>query len=135
MNSATTHNNSKYAFNGRKNYQNTWYKNWYKWKKKEVNLQLYLETPLSVINKISRQKITKDTDLTNTNRSINVLCWVYNNIYKKHSTRQQRNDIPVHAHKALTNCDRMDCSLPGSSVPGIFQAIVLEWVAISFSNI
>ena len=31
-------------------------------------------------------------------------------------------------------CDPMDCSLPGSSVHGIFQAIVLEWVAISFSR-
>ena len=30
--------------------------------------------------------------------------------------------------------DPMDCSLPGSSIHGIFQARVLEWVAISFSN-
>ena len=30
--------------------------------------------------------------------------------------------------------DPMDCSLPGSSVHGIFQARVLEWVAIDFSN-
>ena len=29
----------------------------------------------------------------------------------------------------------MDCSLPGSSVHGIFQAKVLEWVAIAFSKI
>ena len=29
-----------------------------------------------------------------------------------------------------TLCDPMDCSLPGSSVHGIFQARVLEWVAI-----
>ena len=28
----------------------------------------------------------------------------------------------------------MDCSLPGSSVHGIFQARVLEWVAIAFSG-
>ena len=28
----------------------------------------------------------------------------------------------------------MDCSLPGSSVHGIYQAIVLEWIAISFSR-
>ena len=28
----------------------------------------------------------------------------------------------------------MDYSLPGSSVHGIFQAIVLEWIAISFSK-
>ena len=32
-----------------------------------------------------------------------------------------------------TLCDPMDCSLPGSSVHGICQARVLEWVAISFS--
>ena len=29
--------------------------------------------------------------------------------------------------------DPMDCSLSGSSVRGIFQARVLEWVAIAFS--
>ena len=31
-------------------------------------------------------------------------------------------------------CDPMDCSLPGSSIHRIFQARVLEWVAISFSR-
>ena len=31
-------------------------------------------------------------------------------------------------------CDPMDCSPPGSPVPGILQAGTLEWVAISFSN-
>ena len=34
----------------------------------------------------------------------------------------------------LTLRDPMDCSLPGSSVHGIFQARVLEWVAIAFSK-
>ena len=29
-------------------------------------------------------------------------------------------------------CDPMDCSLPGSSVHGILQARILEWVAIPF---
>ena len=33
-----------------------------------------------------------------------------------------------------TLCDPMDCSLPGSSVYGIFQARILEWVAIYFSR-
>ena len=33
----------------------------------------------------------------------------------------------------LTLSDPKDCSLPGSSIHGIFQAIVLEWVAIAFS--
>ena len=33
-----------------------------------------------------------------------------------------------------TLSDPMDCSLPGSSVHGVFQARTLEWVAIFFSN-
>ena len=33
----------------------------------------------------------------------------------------------------LTLSNPMDCSLPGSSIRGIFQARVLEWVAIAFS--
>ena len=33
-----------------------------------------------------------------------------------------------------TLCDPMDCSLPGSSVHGILQARILEWVAIAFSR-
>ena len=32
-------------------------------------------------------------------------------------------------------CNPMDCSLPGSSVHGIFQAKILEWVAISYPGI
>ena len=38
------------------------------------------------------------------------------------------------AQSCPTLCDPMDCSLPGSSVRGIFQAIALEWIAISFSR-
>ena len=33
-----------------------------------------------------------------------------------------------------TLCDPMDCSLSGSSIHGLFQARVLEWIAISFSR-
>ena len=33
-----------------------------------------------------------------------------------------------------TPCDPMDSNPPGSSVPGILQARILEWVTISFSN-
>ena len=38
------------------------------------------------------------------------------------------------AQSCPTLSDPMDCSLPGSSVHGIFQARVLEWVAIAFSE-
>ena len=37
------------------------------------------------------------------------------------------------AQSCLTLCNPMDCSLPGSSVHGIFQARVLEWGVIAFS--
>ena len=38
------------------------------------------------------------------------------------------------AHSCPTLCNPMDCSLPGSSAHGVFQARVLEWVAIAFST-
>ena len=38
------------------------------------------------------------------------------------------------AQSCLTLRDPMDCSLPGSFTHGIFQARLLEWVAIAFSN-
>ena len=34
----------------------------------------------------------------------------------------------------LTLCDPIDGSPPGSPIPGILQARILEWVAISFCN-
>ena len=38
------------------------------------------------------------------------------------------------AQSCPTLSNPMDCSLPGSPVPGILQATTLEWVAISLSN-
>ena len=47
-------------------------------------------------------------------------------------------DFAATAAKSLQSCptlsDPIDGSPPGSSVPGILQARILEWVAISFSN-
>jgi len=49
-----------------------------------------------------------------------------------------KNAAAAAAAKSLQSCptlsDPMDCSLPGSSVHGISQARVLEWVAIAFSR-
>ena len=47
--------------------------------------------------------------------------------------RKVKSDSEV-AQSCLTLCDPMDCSLPGSSIHGISQARVLEWVAIAFSS-
>ena len=40
----------------------------------------------------------------------------------------------VRANSCLTFCDSLDCSLQGSSIHGIFQPRILEWVAVSFSR-
>ena len=42
--------------------------------------------------------------------------------------------VCVCVQSCLTLCNSMDCGLPGSSVHGIFQARILEWVAISSSR-
>ena len=39
------------------------------------------------------------------------------------------------AQSCPTLSDPMDCSLPGSSIHGVFQARVLEWGAIAFSGL
>ena len=44
-----------------------------------------------------------------------------------------KNESEV-AQSCPTLCDPMDCSPPGFSVHGIFQARVLEWGAIAFSE-
>ena len=38
------------------------------------------------------------------------------------------------AQSCPTLCNPIDCSLPGSSVHGIFQVLVLDWIAVSFSR-
>ena len=45
-------------------------------------------------------------------------------------------DLTVFPHLVshVQLCDLMECKPPGSSVPGILQASILEWVAISFSS-
>ena len=51
----------------------------------------------------------------------------------KKGRNRERKKVRV-TQSRLTLCDPMDCSLPVSSIHGIFQARVLEWVAISFSR-
>ena len=50
----------------------------------------------------------------------------------KITTKGERESEVAQSCPAL--CDPMDGSLPGSSVYGILQARILEWVAISFSR-
>ena len=49
------------------------------------------------------------------------------------SCKERKKESEV-TQSCLTICDPMDCSLQGSSVHGILQAGILEWVATSFST-
>ena len=68
-----------------------------------------------------------------------VSCWAPVSIYvcwrvgSDLATEQQCQQSSA-AQSCLTLCDPMNCSFPGSSVHGISQARILEWVAISFSR-
>ena len=63
------------------------------------------------------------------------------NVHKTKAQKQIKSQNPgislresvLVAHLCQTLCDPMDCSLSGSSVHGIFQAIILERVAMPFS--
>ena len=54
-------------------------------------------------------------------------------VVKSTNSRVKLCVCPV-TQSCLTLCNPMDCSLPGFSFSGIFQATILEWVAISYSR-
>ena len=73
--------------------------------------------------------------------SLDVLTWTTDtNAFLKFSVWVQLRFLMMYSAAAKllqscpTLCDHIDRSPPGSSVPGILQARILEWVAISFSN-
>ena len=53
--------------------------------------------------------------------------------WKSKSGAKRKKESEV-AQSCPTLCDPVDCSLPGSSIHGILQERILEWVAISFSR-
>ena len=59
-----------------------------------------------------------------------ILGWQNSGIWSKNKVKW----VSEVSQSCPTLCDPMDCSLPGSSLHGILQARVLEWVAIAFSR-
>ena len=59
-----------------------------------------------------------------------IVIWNLNSYF--YIPKESESDV---AQLCLTLCDPMDCSLPASSFHGIFQARILEWVAISFPTL
>ena len=54
-------------------------------------------------------------------------------IWSNQDVLKQVSEVNI-TQSCLTLCDPMDYSLPGSSVHGILQARILEWVAVPFSR-
>ena len=54
-------------------------------------------------------------------------------VYEAIDTKESRNEVKV-AQSCPILWDPMNCSLPGSSVHGIPQARILQWVAFPFSR-
>ena len=59
------------------------------------------------------------------------ISWLGDIIDSEDIERKRESEV---AQSCLPLCNPMDCSLPGSSIHGIFQARILEWFAISFSR-
>ena len=60
------------------------------------------------------------------------LCMKYRDLlYSTGTIVNKRSEV---AQLCLTLCDHVNCSLPGSSIHGIFQTRILDWVNISFSG-
>ena len=55
-------------------------------------------------------------------------------VFKTHTHPDSPYKLMLVTQSCPTVCDPMDCSLPDSSVHGVFQARILEWVAIPFSR-
>ena len=82
----------------------------------------------------SRKRLSDWTEL-NWTRSLNLwfgfyFAWKVMDAYYKHYAAAAAKSL----QSCLTLCDPIDGSPLGSSVPGVLQARILEWVAISFSN-
>ena len=59
--------------------------------------------------------------------------YIYKHNLELHQTQEKQVKAVV-TQSCLTLCDPMDCNPPGSSVHGILQARILDWVALSFSR-
>ena len=103
-------------------------------------------SPLPKMNRMTQQKIKKKPENSNSSVNPQNLADIYRTLcptiteckfcgtfFRKDHNKFQKFNVLV-AKLCLTLCDPMDCTTPGSSVHGILQARILEWVVIHFSR-
>ena len=90
-------------------------------------------TPIFISALFTIGNTWKKPKCPSTEEWIKKMCYTYTMEY--YSTIKKNEIMPICSNMHVSNpCDAMDCSPPGSSVHGIFQAIILEWVVISYSR-
>ena len=113
-------------------------------KNTKCGLEIYMEfqgTPNSQNNLVKEEQIWRsETSWFENLLKSTVIETVYHWHKDRHTDQQNRTGSPetnphgMRAQSCPTLCKPMDCNPPGSSVHGIFQARIQEWVAISFSK-
>ena len=90
---------------------------------------------LSTQSILAKANVLRYLSLTNTHiQGHSVRLTQQNQDLEKVADHRVAAAAPESLRLCPTLCDPIDGSPPGSSVPGILQARILEWVAISFSN-
>ena len=110
-------------------------------KKKESHLQKHgMDLENIIISEVSQtsksEHIVRNTGLDEAQARIKIAGRNTNNLrYADDMTlmAESKSETEV-AQLCMTLCETMDCSLSGSSVHGILQTGILEWVVISFSR-
>ena len=84
---------------------------------RDVHFSLFWLYPLAAVGLMAGE-VTSQPNFSSLKHAEQLLHWEWSEV----------------AQSCLTFCDAMECRLPGSSVHGIFQARILEWVAFLFSR-
>ena len=96
----------------------------------------YFRSYLKWVMKQKKQRLSSYQRPTTAKRfALPVFCVSVHSLFLFLPKTYVRENFSVNKQSYVCVCDPMDCSPPGSSVHGISQARVLEWVAVSFSRV
>ena len=97
----------------------------------KIKLEINKCDPIKLTSFCTGKETIKQTKKTTYRMEDNICNWCY---WQWLNLQIIQSMHPQSLSYAQLFFDPMDCSPPGSSVHGIFQAKILEWVAISFSR-
>ena len=92
--------------------------------------------PYGCYKKTQHKRVLKTTESHFLGETFRGQKWKWYHLAEKHTLQRLGRSLfmKVKLFSCIWHCDPMDCSPPGSSFHGSFQARILEWVVISFSR-